>query len=319
MQDPIKLKTIFMGTSQFAAKILETLLENKYNVVSVYTRADKKSGREQKIEKSAVKAVAEKNALKIFEPEKFDAETIQTLRAQEPDLLIVAAYGRILPKAILDIPGFGALNVHASLLPKYRGPSPIQNALLEGDEVTGTTIMLMNEGIDTGDILMQEKIFIDAEETYAELMEKIATVSAGLLLRTLPLWVERKISPIAQDDSQAICCQLIERSDGHILWTNSATSIYNRARAFYAWPGIFTYWEKDGGNLRLKLHKISLTQNLPETKHPIGEVFKMNEKIAVQAGRGLIFLEEVQLEGKNKTNVNDFVHGYPDFVGSLLK
>jgi len=319
MKDPIKLKTVFMGTSPFAAKILEALLESHYNIVSVYTRADKKSGREQVAEKSAVKLIAEKNNLKIIEPEKFDDGAIAELNAQEPDILIVAAYGRILPKKVLDIPGFGALNVHPSLLPKYRGPSPLQNALLEGENVTGTTIMLMDEGVDTGDILMQEKIFIDSEETYAELSEKIAAISAELLLRALPLWVERKISPVKQNDSQVTYCQLIERSDGQIIWTDNASSIYNRARAFSSWPGIFTYWEKDGCNLRLKLHKISLTQNLPEAKHQVGEIFKVDEKVAVQTGEGLIFLEEVQLEGKNKTTIEDFINGYPGFIGSFLK
>lgn len=319
MKDPIKLKTIFMGTSLFAADILEVLLKNNYNIISVYTGADRKSNSKKEIEKSAVKMLAEKNSLKIFEPEKFSEETIQELRRQEPDIIIVAAYGKILSKKILEIPGFGALNVHASLLPKYRGPSPLQNALLEGEDVTGTTIMLMDEGIDAGDILFQEKVFIDPQEKYPELLKKTAAISAELLLRTLPLWVERKITPQKQDASMATNCQLIERTDGHIIWTDSAVSIYNRARAFHPWPGIFTYLEKNGANLRLKMHKVSLPESMPPSNHKIGEVFKLDEDVAVMTGDGLIILEEIQLEGKDRTGVKDFVNGYSEFIGSILK
>ncbi len=319
MKDPIKLKTIFMGTSLFAADILEVLLKNNYNIISVYTGADKKSGPKKEIEKAAVKMLAEEKSLKIFEPKKFDEETIRELSAQEPDLIIVAAYGKILPGEVLRIPGFGALNVHPSLLPKYRGPSPLQNALLEGEDVTGTTIILMDENVDTGDILFQEKIFIDPQDNYVTLLEKAANVSSELLLKTLPLWVERKITPQKQDETQATNCQLIERSDGRIIWTDSAVSVYNRARAFSPWPGIFTYLEKNGTDLRLKLHKISLPENMPPSNHKIGEVFKLNEDIAVMTGEGLIILEEIQLEGKDKIGVKDFVNGYPEFIGSVLK
>ncbi len=319
MPDPIKLKTIFMGTSPFAADILSALVKNNYNIISVYTGGGKKNAGKKEVEKSAVKMIAEKNSLPIFEPEKLDEEAIQALQKQEPDIIIVAAYGKILPKKVLEIPGFGALNVHPSLLPKYRGPSPLQNAILEGEDVTGTTIMLMNEGVDTGDILFQEKVFIDSEESYPEILKRAADISAELLLKTLPLWVERKISPRAQDDSQATNCQLIERSDGKIIWTDSATAIYNRARAFNPWPGIFTYLEKDGTNLRLKLHQISLLENMLTSKHKIGEVFRSDEAIGVMTGEGAIILEEVQLEGKSRVAVKDFVNGYPEFIGSILK
>ncbi len=308
-----------MGTSRFAAEILSGLVASKYNIVSVYTGVDKKNGREQKMTTSEVKILAEKNKLPVFEPEKFDEQVIAAIRAQEPDIIIVAAYGKILPNAVLKIPGFGALNVHPSLLPSFRGPSPIQNAILEGETRTGTTIMLMNEGVDTGDILAQEEVFLSPEEKYPEVMEKIADISAKLLIKTLPLWVERKISPQKQNDSDATTCQLIERSDGHIIWTDSATSIYNRSRAFHPWPGIFTYWEKDGYNLRLKLHEISIFHASSNAEHQIGEIFKLDEKVAVQTGEDLIILENVQLEGKNKANISDFINGYPKFIGSLLK
>lgn len=319
MQDPIKIRIVFMGTSGFAATILEKIIDSKHNIVSVYTRPDKKTGRNQSLQKSAVKISAEKNGLKIYEPEKFDTETIKKLQEQKPDLLVVAAYGKILAKEVLDIPGFGALNVHASLLPKFRGPSPIQNAILEGETETGTTIMLMNEGIDTGDILSQKKISIGPDETTPELTQRLSELSSDLLVETIPLWVERKIKPQKQDDQKATHCQLIERSDGKIIWSKEAFSIYNRYRAFFPWPGIFTFWEKDGFNLRLKLTKISLdTKNAPNQKK-IGEVFQDDGKIAVQTSNGTVILEEVQLEGKSKSRIENFINGYPDFIGSALK
>lgn len=319
MKDPIKLRTIFMGTSSFAEKILGALIENKYNIISVYTRADKKIEREQMLQKSVIKTLAEKNKLKVFEPEKFDEKTIAELKNQKPDIIVVAAYGKILPAAVLKIPGFGFLNVHASFLPKFRGPSPVQNAILEGMPETGTTIMLMDEGIDTGDVLDQKKIKIDPNETYQNLLEEIAVVSSKLLLETIPRWIERKIIPQKQDGSRASYCQLIERQDGKIIWVESALSIYNRFRAFYPWPGIFTYWEKNGYNLRLKIHQLSLAEKNSETVFRTGEVFELDGKIAVQTGKGAISLEEIQIEGKSKTSIADFINGHPEFIGSVLK
>lgn len=320
MKDPIKLRTVFMGTSDFAAVILEDLLGAGYNVVSVWTQADKKAGRKQKLRKSAVKMVAENNKLAIFEPAKFDAEAIRELKEQKPDLIIVAAYGKILPPEVLDIPGFGALNVHPSLLPKFRGPSPIQNTLLEGERETGTTIILMNEKVDAGDVLSQRKSAVGENETYPELLSRLAELSSDLLLETLPLWAERKIKPVPQDESQATYCQLIERSDGQIIWTDDTASIYNRYRAFLAWPGLFTFWEKDDLNLRLKLLKIrpDHRQNKSEDNR-FGQVFRLDDKVAVKTSDGSILLEEVQLEGKKNLPIEDFLVGYPDFIGSVLK
>ena len=318
MGDPIKLRAVFMGTSSFAAEILSSLLENKYNIISVYTQPGKKVGRDGGIGKSAVAEIAEKNDLKVFEPQNFSEETINELKDQKPDMIIVAAYGKILPQEVLEVPGFGSINVHASMLPKFRGPSPIQNAILEGEAETGTTIMLMDQGIDTGDILKQKKIAIDPDETYPELLSKIAGVSSSLLLETLPFWAERKIKPQKQNENQATYCQLIEREDGKIIWTDDTVSIYNRYRAFIPWPGIFAYWKKNGFNLRLKLSKISPIKNDFSDKKS-GEIFDLDGKAAVKTADGAIILEEVQLEGKAKTKISDFINGYPDFIGSILE
>lgn len=320
MDNPIKIRTIFMGTSPFAKSILLSLLENKYNVISVYTKPDKKIDRGNKLQKSPVKILAEENKVEIFQPEKFDEDTIKKIKEQKPDLIIVAAYGKILPKSILSIPGFGCINVHPSLLPKFRGPSPIQNTLLEGEEKTGTTIMLMDETMDTGDILAQKTASISSDETYENLHEKLSDLSAKLLIETVPIWIRRKISPKKQNGEEATYCQLIERKDGQIIWDASALSIYNRFRAFSSWPGVFTFWEKDGYNLRLKIHKLSLSpKRISEDHREFGQVFDLDGNIAVQTSDGAILLEEVQLEGKNKNLITDFVNGHPDFIGSVLK
>lgn len=318
-QDPIKLRTIFMGTSSFSESILNSLLSAQYNIISVYTQPDKKVGRKQEMQKSAVKILAEKNKLPVYEPSRLSTEAIEELREQKPDIIIVAAYGKILPKEILELPAFGAINVHTSLLPKYRGPSPIQNAILNGEKKTGVTIMLMDEGIDTGDILAQKEAAILEDDTTADVSNKLSAIASELLLENIPLLVKREITPNPQDGSLATLCQLIERSDGKIMWTDEASSIYNRYRAFSPWPGIYTFWENGDVLKRIKLNRISLLKKNCEEKHHIGEVFQIDESYAVQTTLGAIILHEIQLEGKDSTGIKEFLNGYPDFVGSILK
>jgi methionyl-tRNA formyltransferase len=319
-KEAIKVRTIFMGTSEFAAQILESLVETGYDIVSVYAQPDKKVGRKQELKKSAVKLVAEKHGIPVFQPEKLnDPVAVEEVRTQKPDLVIVAAYGKIIPQAILDIPGFGAINVHGSLLPKYRGPSPIQNAILNGEVETGITIMVMDAGIDTGDILSQKKVKIASDDNTSSLSNKLAIAGAELLIKTIPAWVKREISAKKQDNLKATLCQLIEKSDGKILWSDGAEEIYNRYRAFFPWPGIHTYWENDESIRRIKLNKITCMKGNPETKHHIGEVFEIGDKIGVQAGLGVIILEEVQIEGRANMKMADFINGYKDFIGTILK
>lgn len=313
-----KVRVIFMGTPPMAADILSGLVEKKYAIVSVVTKPDSTDGREQKTIESAVKQKALAYGLSVEQPKKFDREMVEKIKGLKPDLIIVVAYGKILPPEILRIPGLGCINVHASLLPKWRGASPIQNALLSGETETGVTIMLMDEGMDTGDILAQKKISIDSNETKNDLISRLTKEGKNLLLKTVPLLVERKISPSPQDDSRSTLCQLVEREDGHIIWTDDAESIYNRYRALFLWPGIFSFWKKDDNLLRLKLHRISCQKHSPQTPHQIGEVFELGEKVGVQTGSGVIFLEEVQLEGKNKLPIKEFLLGNKEIIGSFL-
>ncbi|HEX8974773.1 MAG TPA: methionyl-tRNA formyltransferase [Patescibacteria group bacterium] len=314
----IKLRVVFMGTSDLSEQILDSLIENKYNLVGVFTKPDMKVGRKQEIVAPPVKVLAEKNSIPVFQPEKFKAEAIEQLKELKPDIVIVAAYGKILPKAALEIPGFGCINVHVSLLPKYRGPSPVQNALLNGEKESGVTIMLMDQGVDTGDILLQEKIGVDPKENAASLMQKLSFLGSKALLEALPLWIQRKIEATPQDNSKATLCQLIEREDGHIFWEESAESIYNRYRALTPWPGIFSFWKSGNETVRIKLLEIELQKINPEQSRQSGEVFEIGSDIGVQTAEGVIILKKIHREGKKPTDPKSFANGTPEFIGSIL-
>jgi len=314
-----KIRIVFMGTPEFASHILEALIKEKYNIVTVLTKPDKAVGRKQEETQSAVKKIAEQYTLPLLQPERFDEQTIESIKALQPDLIIVVAYGKILPKTVLSIPGFGCINVHASLLPKWRGASPIQNALLAGETETGSTVMLMDEGMDTGNILTQRKITIDPNDTRESLSIRLTEMSKELLLETLPKFIQRTITATPQKNDEATLCQLIEREDGHIMWTDSAESIFNRYRALYPWPGIFSFLKKDGALLRLKLHQITYQKQSPQIHYPVGQIFETGEKIGVQTSEGVIFLEEVQLEGKNRLPIKEFLLGNKDAIGSFLQ
>ncbi len=318
---PNSINLVFMGTSNFAKKILASLLEREYNITAVYTQIDKPVGRKQEVIPTPVKHLAQKNKIKVFQPKKFDKQEIEKLKEMSPDLIIVADYGKILPPEVLEIPTFNCLNVHASLLPKLRGPSPIQNALWKGKRKTGVTIIIMNENIDTGDIVSQKEQNISKYDTFLTLEQKLAELGGDLLVQTIPLWINQKIEPRQQDESKATLCQLIERNDGRIFFEKTAKEIYNQYRALYPWPGIFAFWNDRETLKRIKFIKISYNKNNPSEKFPLGKVFKEEntQKIAVQTGQGIIYLEKVQLEGKFAFMIEEFINGYPHFIGSILK
>ncbi len=311
-----KIKIFFMGTPGFAADILKNLIEANFNVAAISTQPDKKAGRKQKVLTSPVKKLAEQKKIKVFQPENLrDEKTVEEIKKINPDVIVVAAYGKILPMEILRIPPFGCLNIHASLLPKLRGASPVQNAILQGGKKTGVTLMLMNEGVDTGDILAQEKVIIKSEDTAETLLNKLSVLGGKMLVKHLPRWISGKIKPKPQDNKKASYCQLIKKSDGKIDWTQSAQEIYDRWRAFYLWPGIHSLININGQLKKIKLLRVSINPKLSLEKRP-GKILKHKEKIAVQAKRGVVFLEEVQLEGKKKVSIQDFIRGYPNFIGS---
>jgi len=313
-----KIRIIFMGTPEFSERVLQGILSLGYNVVASYTRPDKPVGRKQELTLSPVKRLSINRNIHVEQPVRFDAETVSRLKAYEPDLIIVAAYGRILPESVLAIPGFGCLNVHASLLPRWRGASPIHNALLSGDTETGVSIMLMDAGMDTGPVFAQESFPIGFEDTRESLLSRMAADGIRLLGDIIPKWIEKRIEPKEQDASKATLCELIERDDGRIFWNETAETIWNQYRGLSPWPGIFTFWKREDGLLRLKLARISIQKTNPTIKREFGEVFGIGEKIAIQTGNGLVFIEEIQSEGKSAMPIRDFLNGRPDFIGAIL-
>ena len=314
-----KKKIVFMGTPYFAEIVLSALVEAGHSVVAAYTQPDKPTGRDQEVAQCPVKVLAESHNIPVEQPSALNDDAIKTFRSYDADIVIVAAYGKILPESMLKIPEFGFVNIHASLLPRWRGASPIQNALLAGDMETGVTLMQIEKGTDTGPLLAARSLPILPEDNLDTLTAKLAREGASLLLETLPNIFKKTIEPKPQDHEQATVCQLIEREDGKIFWNEEAETIYNRYRALSPWPGIFSFWKRENSLLRIKFHRISIQKKNPETKYPLGQVFEIGEHIGVQTGNGIVFLEEVQLEGKNRTSMREFLQGYPDFVGAMLE
>lgn len=318
--DVPQIRVVFMGTSPFAATILSSIADAGYHLVAVYTQTDKPVGRKQELRPSAVKTLATErlSGVPLEQPERWDESAIDKLKEYQPDLILVAAYGRILPAAVIDLPGFGCVNVHASLLPRWRGASPIHNALLAGDAETGITLIRMEASVDSGPIIAASALPIDPEDTTATLSEKLAQVGADLAVAILPRWIGREIEPVAQDEARVTLCQLIEREDGRIFWNEDALTLGRRFRALTPWPGLFTFWKQGDTATRLKITDLSVQKTDPETKRPLGTVFEIGEHVGVQCGEGVLLLRTVQLEGKKPSDIRDFVSGYPEFVGSVL-
>lgn len=314
-----QVSVVFMGTPAFAATALAALMSESYNIVGVVTQPDRKVGRKQEVTASPVKSLTLEHKLPVFQPERLDAKAIQTIADWKPDVIVVAAYGRILPKAVLELPGFSCINIHASLLPRWRGASPVANALMAGDTETGITLMELNEGMDTGDIITQEKISIGQDERAPELLDRLGNLGAELLIKTLPLWITRSITAKPQSEEGTTLCQLIEREDGRIFWNDTAGDIYNHFRGLSPWPGLFTHWRRgDEGALRIKLHDLTIQKTPLATEHPAGTVLEIGEKIGIVTGYGVVFPDSLQMEGKERVQISEFIQGYPDFIGSIL-
>jgi methionyl-tRNA formyltransferase len=314
-----KNKIIFFGTPELGAAVLQSLLENNFEVVAVITQADKKIGRRQEITFSPVKKLALEKNIQIFQPEKLsDENIISEVKNLESDLFVVAAYGKILPKNLLDIPRFGSINVHPSLLPKFRGPTPVPAALLAGEKETGVTLILMNEKMDEGDILAQEKIAIEENETADLLMERLSRIAEKMIARTIPDWIDGKIKPVSQNNAQATYCPILKREDGKVDWSDASQNIYNKWRAYQPWPGIFSILSMKNGMKRIKITEVELIVNEKAGEMP-GEIVRYNERIVVQAKGGLIILKKIQPEGKKEMPAEDFSKGSPDFIGKIFQ
>ncbi len=306
-----------MGTPEFAVPSLQSLIRSSYQVVAVYTQPDRRAGRGQRVALSPIKGLALSQGLQVVQPETLrDSSAVDRLASFAPELIVVAAFRHILPPEILDLPRFGCLNVHPSLLPRYRGSSPIATAILQGDEVTGVTIMLMDIGLDSGPILSQRKVSVSADDTTRLLTGKLAQAGAQLLTETLPLWLGGKIEPQPQDESQATYTKVVAKGDGEIDWRLSALELWRRVRAFGLWPGCYTWWR----GKRLKINEV-----VPLAREKSGEVGKVvalpqpaPAAVGVETGDGVLGLLQVQLEGRREMLAEEFIRGQRDFINSLL-
>lgn len=311
----MEVRTIFMGSPQFAVPILRSLLRSPYHVVAVYTQPDKPVGRSRRIALPPVKRLAMEHGVPVIQPKTLkSAEALGELASFKPELIVVSAFGHILPQEVLALPKFGCLNVHPSLLPRHRGPSPVAASILCGDQPTGVTIMLMDVGIDSGPILAQRKVGISFTDTAGSLASKLASVGAELLIETLPEWLEGKLEPQPQDEAEATYSKLITSEDGEIDWRLSAVELWQMARAYNPWPGCYTWWK----GKRLKIPKTTPFGDV--AKGEVGEVVALPEppEVGVSTGRGILGLCQVQLEGKHEMSVDDFIRGRRDFIGSIL-
>jgi methionyl-tRNA formyltransferase len=302
------MRIIFMGTAELSCASLQKLAEN-YSVVAVVTQPDKPRGRELKLQFSPVKTLAEELKLPVLQPLKARDETfIAELRGLKPDLIVVVAYGQILPQSILDLPKFGCVNVHTSLLPKYRGASPIQSAILNGDAQTGVTIMKMDVGLDTGGIISQARTPILKEDNSQTLHDRLAQIGADLLVKTIPDYVEGKILPKPQPVEGASYAAKIKKEDGRIDWSEPAEKILNRLRAFTPWPGAFTLLHAEPKPLFLKIWKAEVVGNNGQT----GTVLSADKNgIVVACGKDALRILELQREGGRKLSAQEFLAGHP--------
>lgn len=322
------LRMIYMGTPNFAVPALEALIEHRapgklfaegYELVTVITRPDKPAGRGQEVVYTPVKQCALAHTIPVWQPGSFKkAEHSEALAAYHADLYVVAAFGQILPQGVLDQPRYGTLNIHASLLPKYRGPDPIAEAILQGEQETGVTIMLLDAGIDTGPMLLKRTVTITEHDTTGSLTPKLATLGAQALLEALPLWIAGKIVPEPQDDSFATHTRMLRKEDGEIHWEQPAAVIARKIRAYTPWPGGYTHW-------RGKLLKILAAQAVavePGATIMPGTV-RVQEKaghtvLAIVTGSGLLHVTHLQLEGKKAMSAEDFLRGYAHIVGEKV-
>jgi methionyl-tRNA formyltransferase len=317
------LRIIFMGTPDFAVPSLAALVEQSaaagWEVVAVVTQPDRPAGRGGKLALSPVKTYALERGIPTLQPASLRKEpaAIEALRELSPDLVVVAAYGLILPPAVLEIPTYGCINVHASLLPAYRGASPISAAILDGLDETGVTIMLMDEGMDTGPALAQAAQPIRSDDTTASLSQRLADQGASLLVETLPQWVAGEIAPVTQQElpGEPSICRMIRKDAGRIDWTLPAAQIERMTRAYAPWPSAYTQWR---GN-PFKILAAAVLPNPAHAREPFpGEVVALPEGAAVGTGKGLLLLESVQPAGKRAMRMADFLNGAQDFVGSRL-
>ena len=299
------MRVVYMGTPDFAVKPLEALISNNYEVVGVFTQPDKPVGRKAVLTPPPVKVVAENNNIPVFQPDSLkNGEGVKILEILKPDVVIVVAYGKILPKDFLAFAKYGCINIHGSILPEYRGAAPIQWSVLDGKEFAGVTSMQMNEGLDTGDILLVEKTKIQENETSGDLYERLTVLGADVLLKTLNAIKNNSLNPQKQDDNKSSYAKMLDKSLSKIDWNLSAQEVHNKIRGLDPWPVALTRF--DGKNL--KLFRSRLLNE--EYNKSAGTVIKSKDGIVVVCGdKKAVLITEVQLEGKKRMSASDFSRG----------
>lgn len=303
-----KPRIVFMGTPDFAVPCLEALVTAGYPVVMAVTQPDKPVGRKRVLTAPPVKAFAVAHDIPVLQPEKIknNPEALDALKATEADLFVVVAYGKILPQNVLDIPRHGCINVHASLLPEYRGSAPIQWSIVKGESVTGVTTMVMDAGMDTGDMLLKAEVDIALNDTAVSLSEKLSQAGASLLLDTLPGYLSGEVQPTPQDHSQATSIPLLKKEDGEIHWQQSATQIYNQIRGFYPWPGTYTFFQ----DKTLKVIQARLAEHPDAHQGTPGQILAIgHDWIRIRCGEGALELLNVQLAGSKAMDAGSFARG----------
>lgn len=323
-----KLKTIFMGTPELSAVGLKTLLDSDFfDICAVITKKDTPAGRNMQVHKSAVKILTEKynkeneKNIPILQPEKLK-DVKEQIKEINPELIVVIAYGKILSSEILNIPKYGCVNVHASLLPRYRGASCVPAPILNGDELSGITIMKMDEGMDTGPIIKKLEIKLGDDETGASLMEKIIKLSEESLVPTLIEYLEGNIKPQEQDESLATYVKMIKKGDGRLDFKNeNAEVIERKVRAYYPWPGTYAFIEKDSLPKNKILFKILQVSNnfIEAPQVETGKIFLQDNNLAIKCQDQAIIIEKLQLEGKKPMLAQDFLQGNSWVIGKNLK
>jgi len=307
-----QIRTVFMGTPAFACDTLSGLLAAGLDLVGVYTQPDRPKGRGQKLTPPPVKELALQHGLPVFQPTKLrQPEVVAQLQALNPDLIVVVAYGQILPKSVLDIPQLGCINVHASLLPKYRGAAPINKAIIDGETETGITTMLMDVGLDTGAMLVKKSLSIGPDETAGELHDRLALLGRETMQETLRQLLAGVLQPQVQDDALMTYAPMLKKEDGLIDWTCPAKEIHNRVRGLDPWPGAYTIFAGE-------VLKIAATRCASGSGEPGTVLAAGSEGVLVACGGGALLIGALQLPGKKRMPAADFLRGQPLPVGTRL-
>lgn len=308
------MKVVFMGTPDFAVPALDKIYNSKHEILACITQPDKPSDRGHKITASPVKLYAKEKNLTVLQYNKIREQGVEDLKMLAPDIVVTAAFGQILSQEILDIPKHGVINIHASLLPKYRGSAPISWAILNGEEKTGITIMQTEKGVDTGDIILQEETAIGEDETTGELFDRLANIGADLVIKALDLIESGNATFTKQDESQATKCRMLNKEDGKLDFTKTAKEVYNTVRGCAPWP--CAYFEYQGN--KIKVFKAKVVEE--DCSGEIGEVVLSDKKVGlyVKCKDKCISLEELQFPASKRVNVKDFLNGREIVKGSKL-